>query len=71
MNLSLEEIRAIFKEDKAALIKKYDAEGAGIGKDGDIYVIVVYPARKKANLKSEKWKGIPVKIEVTGTFRKQ
>ncbi|MDO5972019.1 hypothetical protein Q4Q35_19640 [Flavivirga aquimarina] len=73
MNHPLEDIRAVFKQDKALIIEKYNATGAGIGKDGTQYVIVVYLENKlKPNEKViSNWKGIPIKLEFIGTIKPQ
>lgn len=68
-NYPLEYVRAIFKADKHDIIEKYNASGAGIGKDGVYYVIVVYLKEKPDIEKTLDWKGIPLKLEFTGDIR--
>jgi len=72
MSLDLENIRAVFRQDKSEIIKEYGGTGAGIGKGGDEYIIVVYT--DDANKKSDKslfWKNIPVQIKYVGQIRIQ
>jgi len=66
---SLAHIRAVFKEDKHDIIAQYNASGAGIGKDGEQYVIVVYLKEKPKTKGSLTWKGIPLKLEYTGDIK--
>ena len=66
----LEEVRAVLEARKEELIRTYDAEGVGIGGNtsGEGYVFVVYLA--KHELRPEvSIDGIPVRFEVTGSFR--
>lgn len=72
MPLDLENIRAVFRQDKSEIIKEYGGTGAGIGKRDDEYIIVVYT--DDANKKRDKplfWKNIPVRIEYVGQIRLQ
>ncbi len=66
---SLEHIRAVFQEDKDKIIAKYNATGAGIGKEGERYVIVVYLKEKLHSKAPLEWKGIPLKLEYTGDIK--
>ena len=70
--MELEQVRHIFKEDKKDIIKQFSAEGAGIGKDNDNYVIVVYLKEKIPNdSKLKYWKQVPLKYEITGPIKIQ
>lgn len=71
----LESVREYFLGRKEEIIRKYNAEGAGIGKQGagnDPYAIVVY-LKSKQDMPSEpvELDGIPVRFEVTGGFHLQ
>ena len=70
---NLESVREYFRTHKDEIIRKYHAEGAGVGKSGDDrYLIVVY-LKNKQDMPSEpvELDGIPLKFEVTGGFKKQ
>tara|TARA_B110000902_G_scaffold267078_1_gene358028 strand:+ start:13318 stop:13632 length:315 start_codon:yes stop_codon:yes gene_type:complete len=71
MSNSLEDIRAVFKQDKTLIIEKYNATGAGIGKDGKHYVIVVYLKKRVSANETILlfWKGIPIKLEFIGEIK--
>jgi hypothetical protein len=71
----LQSVREYFHGHKEEIIRRYNAEGAGIGKQGsgdDRYAIVVYlksqADRPKAPVEIE---GIPLRFEVTGGFHLQ
>lgn len=70
-NNNLENIREVFQKDKADIIKKYKASGAGIGKRGDIYVIVVHNSKTSFKEREEHWKNIPLRFEDIGEIRLQ
>ena len=72
MSLDLEQVRAIFSQDKKEIIEKFGGTGAGIGKSGDRYVIVVYSDNTdKKNEGSLIWKNIPVQIKYVGEIKLQ
>lgn len=72
MEKSLEEIRIIFRQDKGEIIEKYSATGAGIGKEGGDYVIVVYSdSLSKSPNEKLYWKNIPLKIRFIGHVKTQ
>jgi hypothetical protein len=73
MDNSLKEVRSIFHHDKNEIIKKYSATGAGIGKKGVEYVIVIY-LDKKVNLENKEkkhWKNIPIELKYIGKIKIQ
>lgn len=66
MRKSLEDVKEVFNRDKQEIIMKYRATGAGIGKDGEEYVIVVYLPEPVKEEKAEKWKAVPLKLKYVG-----
>lgn len=68
-NLSLEEVRAIFSKDKNLIIKQYQAQGAGIGKTEDKFVIRIYVNELKEDHLNLSWKGIPLKFIKDSTIK--
>ena len=70
MKNNLEEVRNIFQQDKDEIIKKYSASGAGIGKEGKNYIIVVYTNNQLEKSDSElHWKNIPLQIKYIGNTK--
>lgn len=70
---NLEETRALFQAQRTALIKKYRAEGAGIGRSqSGQYEIVIYLA-KPNDIPAQPviLDGVPIRFEVTGKFNLQ
>ena len=66
----LEEVRAVFALHREDLIKRYRAHGAGIGREGKSYVIVVYlDSEDDRPAEPTRIEGVPLKCEVTGRFR--
>lgn len=67
---TLDEVRRIFQRHKDEIIKLYQAEGAGIGKEDDTHVIVVYLSSKSHRPDDPvSIEDIPLKFEITGPFR--
>ena len=72
MDQNMQEIRRVFQEDKAKIIKEYGASGAGIGKRDELIVIVVYVDPKTlAKPLDTHWKDIPLVYEDIGEVRAQ
>ncbi len=72
MNQNMQEIREVFKADKAVIIEKYGASGAGIGKRKGLIVIVVYVAPETLSRPLDThWKNIPLIFENIGEVRAQ
>lgn len=72
MSLNLEQIRAVFNEDKNEIIGKFGGTGAGIGKSDDQYIIVVYTDDTgKKDESTLAWKNIPVQIKYVGKIKAQ
>lgn len=72
MKQNMEEIRNVFRQDKAEIILKYNASGAGIGKRDEVYVIVVYVNPKTLSKPQDThWKCIPLVFENIGEVRAQ
>jgi hypothetical protein len=75
-NTDLPAVREYFAANKSAMIERFGAVGAGIGREesGESpgrYVIVVYLAhRGDKELESMEADGIEVKFEVTGQIKK-
>lgn len=69
----LEEVRALLRREKAALIMKYHAEGVAIGRGSspDSYAIVVYLSAARPELGDTELDGVPLRFEVTGKFHPQ
>jgi hypothetical protein len=66
----LESVRSVFRRSKDSLIETYEAQGAGVGKEGDDYVIVVYlSSSRRRPVDPVSVEGVPVKFEVTGRFK--
>lgn len=68
----LERVREHFHRRKEEIIRRYNAVGAGIGRQGsedNRYAIVVY-LRSEADRPKEpvEMDGIPLRFEVTGSF---
>ena len=70
---SLEDVRELLNIRKDDIIRKYRAEGVGIGKltpQVESYAIVVYIAHKGLKPKREiVIDGISLRFEITGKFR--
>lgn len=64
--MSLEKVKEIFQNDKEDIIKTFGGIGAGIGKQHEEYIIVVYLDHRIAETKVNNWKGISVKLEYIG-----
>lgn len=70
MKTSLEEIKNVFYLDKDEIIKKYSATGAGIGKENDNYIIVVYTNdRSQTSGNNLEWKDIPLRMKYIGDVK--
>ena len=68
----LDDVRAVFARHRDALIESYSAEGAGIGREGEAYVIVVYvTSARRSREAPEAVEGVRVKLEPTGPFSAQ
>ena len=68
-NLTLDEVREIFSNDKNAIIEKYNANGAGIGKKENHYVIRVYVNEEREDSSPLIWKSIPIELVLTSEFK--
>jgi hypothetical protein len=66
MDNNLENVKLLFHQDKDEIIKTYSATGAGIGKDDERYVIVVYINRYMEPGPQKYWKTIPLKFKYIG-----
>ncbi|KQS27060.1 hypothetical protein [Dyadobacter sp. Leaf189] len=69
MSNSLEHVKEVFHQDKQEIIGKYNATGAGIGKEGEEYVIVVYLRGPGREEKTEQWKTVKLKLKYTGEMK--
>jgi len=65
----LESVRTLFAAHKSELLGRYGAVGAGIGINGDEYVITIY-LRSKNDSPAEpaSIEGVRMRFEVTGEF---
>lgn len=70
---ALEDVRRVLKHDKNKIIQKYSAEGVGIGKVNDEFVIVVYmdKAYESNDSAEHYWCDIPLKFEYGGKIMPQ
>jgi hypothetical protein len=69
---NLETVRALLNRSRKDLMERHQAEGVGIGRQGDEYVIVVYlRSATQRPKKPESLEGVPLKFEVTGPFTTQ
>lgn len=69
---NLESVRALLNRSRKDLMERHHAEGVGIGRQGDEYVIVVYLRTAAQRPKEpESLEGVPLKFEVTGPFTTQ
>ncbi|HLG41375.1 MAG TPA: hypothetical protein VI461_16975 [Chitinophagaceae bacterium] len=72
MENNLKDVKEIFQRDKDEIIAKYSATGAGIGKDGEQYIIVVYTNRQMESTKYKLyWKKIQLQIKYIGDLKLQ
>lgn len=66
---NLEEVRALFARHRREIIERYEAHGAGVGRQGDGYAIVVYlDSADQQPQEPVTLEGVPLKFEVTGPF---
>jgi hypothetical protein len=71
--MNIDEVKAIYHQDKDEIIHKYQSTGAGIGMEGAAYVITVYLPEQRANVGTvgESWKGVPIRFRVIGQVSAQ
>jgi len=69
---NLEAVRALLQRRRHELIGQYQAAGVGIGRENDVYVIVVYlKSARQRPAEGRDLEGVPLKFEVTGRFTTQ
>ena len=66
--MELEDLRKLFKEQKAVLIESYKAEGGGIGKDAEGFHVVLYTSDRSLLAASQPhmWKGVRIVFKEIG-----
>jgi hypothetical protein len=72
-SMELEHLRKLFKEQKAALIESYQAEGGGIGKDEQGYYFVLYTSNPAllASPTPHFWNGVRLVFKYVGEIKPQ
>ncbi len=67
---NFDSVRKVLAARRQEIVKRYNAAGAGIGRQGDEYCITVYLKTARDRPKEPvRVEGIPLKFEVTGEFR--
>lgn len=66
----LEEVRAVFRRNRSEIIARFRAHGAGVGREGETYAIVVYlDSEDDRPTRQVEIESVPLKFEVTGRFK--